>query len=157
MNMTTERLAKWQETPLGPWERHRRDLDGGRVLIVARGLDGRWMWDLWANRNHGQCLDLSDGFDTLAEAKSDADRAAAEAAAMTDEQMAYRNAIEFYREPITLNLVTVGDGKLCALCGNEIGRGTAAERAEGEPWLWCGSCASRNPDSAIANVAPDAF
>lgn len=144
------RASGWRAEPVGPWERHRQDLDGGRVLTVALGMDGRWTWDLWANREYGQCLDMAlEGFGTVDEAKADADRAAAKSAAMTDEQLVKRNGIGAYRELAALRLVTVERGKRCAFCGNEIVPGAAAEQTEGEPWLWCGSCASRNPDAVL--------
>lgn len=149
---------EWRAESLGPWERHRRDLDGGRVLIVATGLDGRWNWDLWASSEHGQCLDMPmEGFGTAEEAKVDADQVAAELARATDEQIGERNGIEMYREPVVLKLVTIEAGHRCADCGHEISSSTAAYPVEGEPWLKCGSCASRNPDVVLAAATVDSI
>lgn len=141
----------WRAESLGPWERHRRDLDGGRVLIVAKGLDGRWNWDLWGSGEHGQCLDMPmEGFGTVQEAKDDADQVAEALSSETDEQVAERTMIEMYREgPVTLKLATIEPGKWCSVCGCEIEPGTAAYPAVGDSWLICGSCAARNPDASL--------
>src|SRR4051812_26407375 len=57
--MSTETLAPgWRAIPLGPWERYRRDLDGDRRVIVARGTYGGWVWDLWGTLEAPVCLDL---------------------------------------------------------------------------------------------------
>ena len=81
--------------PLGPWERYRRDLDDGRRVIVARGLHGNWVWDLWGRLEGPACLDLGEAA-SAREAMDDADRAAAGYAALTDDEMIARNGIDAF-------------------------------------------------------------
>lgn len=148
---TTARASGWTSIPLGSWERYRHDLDGGRYLIVAQGLDGDWTWDMWSPDS--DCLAMSLGsFTTAEEAKDDADRAAAGSASTTDEQMIKTNAIDAFAGPVTLQLVVIRDeDKRCVMCQNEITPGVAAEEIGEAPWLWCGSCASRNPGSVLVD------
>jgi hypothetical protein len=138
----------WHIEYLGPWERYRRTLDTGRVIIVARSMGGRWMWDMWGAEEEGQCLDLASGeFGTPELAMLDAEQAIEGYAAVTDERVAAKNGIDAYRETIVLKLVAVGEGRKCAVCQSEVAPGVAVENEEG--WLLCGSCAARNPDSAV--------
>jgi hypothetical protein len=126
--MSTETLAPgWRAIPLGPWERYRRDLDGGRRVIVARSTYGGWVWDLWGTLEAPACLDLGDAA-TAREAMDHADRAV-----------------------VTLKIVTIGQGNRCVMCRNEIDPGPAAEETSEDRWLWCGSCACRNPGSLMAD------
>ncbi|MBO0803220.1 MAG: hypothetical protein J2P25_09120 [Nocardiopsaceae bacterium] len=145
--------SNWRADHLGPWERYRYVLEGGRVVTVSRGTEGRWTWGMWSAGDEGQCLDMAlDEFDTAADAMADASREIVERAYATDEQLAGKTMIEEYRAPLAFRLVAVGDGKACVHCRSEITLGIAAEEAEGGRWLWCGSCASRNPDSVIAGT-----
>jgi hypothetical protein len=148
----------WHVEHLGPWERYRRTLRGGRVVTVARGMGASWIWDMWGAEEEDQCLDLASGeFDTPELAMLDAEQAIEEYAAVTDERLAAKNGIDAYRETAVLKLVAVGEGRKCSLCQSEIAPGAAAENKEG--WLLCGSCATRNPDSVIAATTdnPAAF
>jgi hypothetical protein len=45
-------------------------------VVVARGLHGDWVWDLWGRLEVPACLDLGEGA-TARGAMDDADRAAA--------------------------------------------------------------------------------
>jgi hypothetical protein len=148
---TATRARGWSPIPLGPWERYRRDLRGGRYLIVAPGLDGHWTWDMWSPGS--ECLAMPiNSFATATDAKEDVDRAAAESAIMTDEQMIERNAIDAFAGSVAFRLVVIDDeDKRCAMCHNEITPGVAAEEIGEAAWLWCGSCASRNPGSVLAD------
>jgi hypothetical protein len=149
--MSTETLAPgWRAIPLGPWERYRRDLDGGRRVIVARGTYGGWVWDLWGTLEAPACLDLGDAA-TAREAMDDADRAVAEYATLTDDELIARNAISAFAGVVTLKVVNVEQGTRCVLCRNEIAPGPAAEETGEERWLWCGSCACRNPGSLMVD------
>jgi hypothetical protein len=150
IEMDTETLAVgWRAIPLGPWERYRHDLDGGRRVIVARGPCGGWAWDLWGRLEVPACLDLGEAA-TAREAMDGADRAAAECAALTDDEVIARNGIDAFAGVVLLKVVNVGAGKQCVMCRNEITAGMAAEEASADAWLWCGSCACRNPGSLIA-------
>lgn len=142
---------KWQAVAFGPWERHRRDTGHGRLATVAPGLDGRWTWDLWAPGTGGACLSMADGsFATAQEAQDNADRAAAEVDGIPDKQLMLRNGIDESRVPVAFRLVVIeGEGKRCVRCGNGIPPGVAAEETGTGAWLWCGSCATRNPDAAL--------
>jgi hypothetical protein len=151
MKMDTETLAPgWRAIPHGPWERYRRDLDGGRRVIVARGTHGGWVWDLRGKLEAPVCLDLGDAA-TAREAMDDADRAAAEYATVTDHELIARNGIDAFTAVVTLKIVNVGQAKRCVMCRNEIAPGPAAEEPGEEGWLWCGSCACRNPGSLMAD------
>jgi hypothetical protein len=151
MKMSTETLAPgWRAIPLGLWERYRRDLDGGRRVIVARGTYGGWVWDLWGKLEAPACLDLGDAA-TAGGAMNDADRAAAECAAIADDELIARNGISAFAEVITLKIVNAEQGKRCVMCRNEVAPGPAAQETGEEGWLWCGSCACRNPDSLMAD------
>jgi len=89
-------------------------------------------------------------FGTAGEAKEDANRAAAEFADVTDEQMIYGEAIDAFVEPVALRLVVVKDeDKQCVKCRYGIAPGVAAEETSEAAWPWCGSCASRNPGSIL--------
>jgi hypothetical protein len=148
--MSTETLAPgWRAIPLGPWERYRRDL-GDRRVIVARGTYGGWVWDLWGTLEAPVCLDLGDAA-TAREAMNDADRAVAEHATATDDELIARNGISAFAGVVTLKVVNVEQGKRCVMCRNEIAPGPAAEETGEERWLWCGSCACRNPGSLMAD------
>lgn len=149
--MGAETLAPgWRAIPLGPWERYRRDLDDGRRVIVARGTYGGWVWDLWGTLEAPVCLDLGDAA-TAGEAMDDADRAVAEYATVTDVELIARNGIDAFAGVVTLRVVNVGEGKQCVMCRNEISHGPAGEETGEEKWLWCGSCACRNPGSLMAD------
>lgn len=148
----TAMTSNWRAEQLGPWERYRYVLEGGRVVTVARGLSGRWTWSMWGAGEQGQCLDMADEFEAAADAVADADRAIIERASMTDEQLTEKVMIDEYREPVAFRLVTVDADKRCIHCGSGIAPGIAAEETGGDQWLWCGSCASRNPDSVIAGA-----
>jgi hypothetical protein len=149
--MDMETLAPgWRAIPLGSWERYRRDLDGGRRVIVARGTYGGWVWDLWGTLEVPACLDLGDAA-TAREAMDDADRAVAEYATVTDDELIARNGISAFAGVVTLKVVNVEQGKRCVMCRNEITPGPAAEETGEEKWLWCGSCACRNPGSLVAD------
>jgi hypothetical protein len=149
--MDAETLAPgWRAIPLGPWERHRRDLDGGRRVIVACGTYGGWVWDLWGTLEAPACLDLGDAA-TAREAMDDADRAAAEYATVTDDELIARNGIDAFAGVVTLKIANVEQGNRCVMCRNEIDAGPAAEETSEEGWLWCGSCACRNPGSLMAD------
>src|SRR5271163_2545299 len=117
MNMSTETLAPgWRAIPLGPCERYRRDLDGGRRVIVARGLYGDWVWELWSMHDLPVCLDLGESA-TAEKAMADADRATAGHAALTDEELIARNGLDSTcTELVTLKVVTVGEGRHCVMC-----------------------------------------
>jgi hypothetical protein len=150
--MGTETLAPgWRAIPLGPWKRYRRDLDGGRRVIVARGLYGDWVWEAWSMLDLPVCLDLGESA-TAEKAMADADRATAGYAALTDEELIARNGLDStYAELVTLKVVTVGEGKHCVMCRNDIAPGLAAEETSEDGWLWCASCACRNPGSVMAD------
>jgi hypothetical protein len=149
--MSAETLASgWQAVPLGPWERYRRDLDSSRRVIVARGTRGGWVWDLWGARDTPACLDLGEAT-TARGAMDDADRAVAEYAALTDDELIARNGIDAFAGVVTLKVVNVEHGNLCVMCRNEIAPGPAAEETGEDAWLWCGSCACRNPGSLMAD------
>jgi hypothetical protein len=149
--MDAETLASgWRAIPLGLWERYRRDLDGGRRVIVARGTYGGWVWDLWGKLEAPVCLDLGDAA-TASEAMDDAGRAVAEYAALADDKLIARNGISAFAGVVTLKVVNVGQHKRCVMCRNEIAPGPAAEETSEEGWLWCGSCACRNPGSLMAD------
>jgi hypothetical protein len=149
--MCAETLAPgWQAIPLGPWERYRRDHHDDRRVIVARGTYGGWVWDLWGALEAPACLDLGDAA-TAGEAMDDADRAAAEYAAATDEELIARNGIDAFAGVVTLKIANSGPDKRCVMCRNEIAPGPAAEETGEERWLWCGSCACRNPGSLMAD------
>ena len=152
MKMGTETLAPgWQATPLGPWERYRRDLDGGRRVIVTRGLYGDWVWEAWSMLDLPVCLDLGES-ESADRAMADADRAAAGYTALTDEELITRNGLDStYSGLATLNVVTVGEGKRCVMCRNDIAPGLAAQETSENGWLWCPSCACRNPGSVTAD------
>jgi hypothetical protein len=148
--MGTETLATgWRAMPLGPWERYRRDLAGGRRVVVARGLHGEWVWDLWGRLEVPVCLDLGEAASAL-EAMGDADRAAAGYAALADDALIARNGIDAFAGVVSLKVVNVGEGKQCVMCRTGIAPGPAAEEASADAWLWCGSCACRNPGSLMA-------
>jgi hypothetical protein len=152
MKMSAETLAPgWRAIPLGPWERYRRDIDGGRRVIVARRLYGDWVWETWSVPDLPVCLDLGESA-TAEKAMADADRAAIGYAVLTDEELIARNGLDStYAEVATLKVVAVGEGKRCVMCGNDIPPGLAAEERSGDGWLWCGSCACRNPGSVMAD------
>jgi hypothetical protein len=151
MEMDAETLAPgWRAIPLGPWERYRRDLDCRRRVIVARGTYGGWVWDLWGKLEAPVCLDLGDAA-TASEAMDDADRAVAEYALLTDDEVIARNGIDAFAGVVTLKIVDVGQSNRCVMCRNEIAPGPAAEEIGEERWLWCGSCACRNPGSLMTD------
>lgn len=144
-----DKASSWQEIPFGPWERYRRDLEGGRRVIVAPALYGGWVWDLWAMLDYPVCLAVSDDFETAHEAMDDADRVAAGYSTLSDDELIAKNGIDAYAGTSTLRIVTVGAGMRCVMCRNDIMPGLAAEEANGSRWLWCGSCASRNPGAVL--------
>lgn len=150
--MGTDTMASgWRAIPLGPWERYRLDLDGGRRVIVAPGVSGGWVWEIWSVLDSPLYLRLGESA-TAREAIDDADRASTEYAALTDEELTTRNGIDAYAEVVTLTVVTIGGGRRCIMCEREIAPGLAAEQA-GDGWLWCPSCACRNPGSVMAVTA----
>lgn len=152
MKMGTETLAPgWRPIPLGPWKRYGRDLEGGRRVVVARGLYGDWVWEAWTMPDLPVCLDLGESA-TAEEAMADADRAAAGYATLTDEELITRNGLDStYAEVVPLKVVTVGEGERCVMCRNDIAPGLAAGETSADRWLWCGSCASRNPGSVMVD------
>jgi hypothetical protein len=152
--MGTETLApEWRATPLDSWERYRRDWDGDRRVIVARGTYGGWVWDLWGTLEAPACPDLGDAA-TASQAMDDADRAVAEYATLTDYELIARNGIDAFAGVVTLKVVNVGQGTRCVMCRNEIDPSPAAEETGEERWLWCGSCACRNPGSSLPTGWP---
>lgn len=155
--MDTEvRASKWETAPLGPWRRYRRDLEGSRRMVVAPGTYGGWVWELWSlGDGIPVCLDMGEG-GTAEEAIAGADRATAESAAFSDEELMHRNGLESaYAEFTALTLVPVEEGKRCRMCMNGIAPGLAAAETGGDGWLWCPSCASRNPGSVMADEAAE--
>jgi hypothetical protein len=96
------------------------------------------------------CLDLGDAA-TAREAMDHADRAVAEYATATDDELITRNGIDAFAGVVTLKIVTIGQGNRCVMCRNEIDPGPAAEETSEDRWLWCGSCACRNPGSLMAD------
>jgi hypothetical protein len=118
-------------------------------VIVARGTCGGWVWDLRGALEAPACLDLGDAA-TAREAMDDAGRAAAGYATVTGDELIARNGISAFAGVVTLKVVNAEPGKRCAMCRNEIAPGPAAEEAGEERWLWCGSCACRNPGSLMA-------
>jgi len=150
--MDADTLAPgWRAIPLGPWKRYRRDLDGGRHVIVTCGLYGDWVWEAWSVLDLPVCPDLGESA-TADEAMADADRATAGHAALTDEELINRNGLDStYAGFVTLNVVTVGEGKHCVMCRNDIAPGLAAQEMSESGWLWCVSCACRNPGSVMAD------
>lgn len=139
----------WRAIPFGPWERYRRDLDGGRRVIVACGLYGDWVWEAWSMLDLPVCLELGE-FATAAEAMADADWATAGHAALADGELIARNGLDAtYAGIVPLKVVTVGEGNRCVMCRNDIAPGVAAEEAGADGWLWCGSCACCNPGSVM--------
>lgn len=149
--MSAETLAPgWRAASLGPWERYRRDLDGGRYVIVTRGTCDGWVWDLWGTLETPTCLDLGEAT-TARGAMDDADRAATECAALTDGELIARNGVDAFAGVVTLKVVSVGQGNRCVMCRNEIASGPAAEETGEVAWLWCASCACRNPGSLMAD------
>jgi hypothetical protein len=118
-------------------------------VIVARGLYGGWVRDLWGRLEVPACLDLGEAA-TAREAMDDADQTATQYAALTDDELIARNGIDAFAGVVLLKVVNVGVGKQCVMCRNEITAGLAAEEASADAWLWCGSCACRNPGSLMA-------
>lgn len=149
MDSEVKASSNWQAIPFGPWDRYRRTVEGGRRVIVAPALYGGWVWDLWAMLDYPVCLAVSDDFPTPQEAMADADCVAARYSILSDDELIARNGIDAYAGTGTLKIVTVGTGKRCVMCRNEITPGLAAEEAAGGQWLWCGSCASRNPGAVL--------
>jgi hypothetical protein len=151
MGTGAKECVNWQAIPFGPWERYRRDLEGGRRVIVAFAPYGGWVWDLWAMLDCPVCLAVSDDFATAKEAMDHADTVTAGYADLSDDELIARNGIDAYAGIDTLKIVTVGAGKRCVMCQNDIVPGLAAEDADGSAWLWCGSCASRNPGAVLCS------
>jgi hypothetical protein len=149
MDAEVKASSDWQAIPFGPWDRYRRTVEGGRRVIVAPALYGGWVWDLWAMLDCPVCLAVSDDFATAQEAMDDADRATAGYSSLSDDELMARNGIDAYAETDTLRIVTVGAGMRCVMCRNDILPGLAAEEVNGSRWLWCGSCASRNPGAVL--------
>lgn len=141
--------SNWQVIPFGPWDRYRRTVEGGRRVIVAPALYGGWVWDLWAMLDYPVCLAVGDDFPTAQEAMADADCVMAGYSNLCDDELIARNGIDAYAGTDTLRIVTVGEGMRCVTCRNDITTGLAAEEANGSRWLWCGSCASRNPGAVL--------
>jgi hypothetical protein len=79
----------------------------------------------------------------------DADRMTAGYSSLSDDELIARNGIDAYAGTDTLRIVTVGAGMRCVMCRNDIMPGLAAEEVNGSRWLWCGSCASRNPGAVL--------
>jgi hypothetical protein len=154
------KASGWQETPLGPWKRYRRDVAGGRRVIVALAPYGGWVWDLWSMLDCPVCLAVGGDFPGAQEAMDDAGRVVARHAALTDEELIARNGVDAYVGVAAVKIVTLSEGKGCVLCGNEIVSGSSAAAEDGDGRLWCRSCASRNPgavlDAASAEEAPSA-
>lgn len=144
----------WRTEQCGHWIRYRRTLSDSRWLIVARGLSGDWTWDLWAiSGDEPLWLDMpDDSFADPQAAMGDADRVAAEVAAVPDVTLANKLGVEPFRGPVSLTPATVDDkGAMCIACTNEIPAGAlAAAEIDNDPWLWCASCATRNPGAYIA-------
>jgi hypothetical protein len=69
---------------------------------------------------------------------------------MADDELITRNGIDAFAA-VTLKILNVGQGNWCVMCRNEIAPGLAAEEPGEERWLWCGSCACRNPGSLMAD------
>jgi hypothetical protein len=139
----------WREVQLGPWKRYCRDAAGGRQVIVALAPYGGWVWDLWSMLGYPVCLAVSDDFATSEEAMDDADRAVARCAALPDDELVAQNGVDAYVGTDTLKVVSLGTAKGCVLCRNEIAPGAAAAAEDGDGWLWCGSCTSRNPGAVL--------
>jgi hypothetical protein len=156
MDVEAKASTTWQVTPFGPWERYRRDLKAGRRVIVAPALYGGWVWDLWAMLDCPACLAVGDDFGTAQEAMDQADQATAGYADFSDDELIARNGIDAYAGIDALKIVTVSAGKRCVMCRNNIMPGLAAEDADGSGWLWCGSCASRNPGAVVCGGTPTA-
>jgi hypothetical protein len=81
----------------------------------------------------------------------EAERTAATYAALTDDELIARNGIDAFAGVVSLKVVNVGTGKQCVMCRNEIAPGPAAEETSEDAWLWCISCACRNPGSLLAD------
>jgi hypothetical protein len=139
----------WHTEQCGPWTRYRRILPGSRRLIVAPGLYGGWTWDLWGIAGDEPLwLEMpDDSFAGPQAARENADHAAAEVAAIPDVTLANKLGVEPFRGPVSLQPATVGDkGAMCTACTNEIpAEALAAVEIGNDPWLWCASCATRNP------------
>lgn len=148
------KTSGWKSIPLGPWDRFRRELDGSRKVIVARGMYDGWTWDLWSPGDEPACLAMPMGeFETADEAKADADRVAAEVAATTDDDLARKLAVDAFAAPLTLKVVSVtGDDWQCVMCRRVLTEETAAEETAGAAWRWCPSCATRNPGSTLVTA-----
>jgi hypothetical protein len=151
MDAEVRASSNWQAIPFGPWDRYRRAVEGGRRAIVAPAPYGGWVWDLWATLDYPVCLSVSDDFATAEEAMEDADRVTAGYANLSDDELIARNGIDAYAGTDTLRIVTVGAGMRCVMCRNDIMPGLAAEEVNGSRWLWCGSCASRNPGALLVS------
>jgi len=140
----------WREVQLGPWKHYRREAAGGRRVIVALAPYGGWVWDLWSMLDYPVCLAVGDDFPTAQQAIDDADEVARWYAALTDADLIAGNGVDAYVQAEALKIVTVSEGKGCALCRKDIAPETVAAE-DGNGWLLCGSCASRNP-----GAVPDA-
>jgi hypothetical protein len=88
-----------------------------------------------------------DSFADPQAARENADRAAADVAAVPDVILASRLGVEPFRGPVSLKPATVGDkGAMCIACTSEIpAEALAAAEIGNDPWWWCASCATRNP------------
>jgi hypothetical protein len=156
--MSTEAKAlDWKAIPFGPWERHSRDLDGGRRVIVANGPLGGWVWDMWSMLDFPDFL-VSSGsdFPAVREAMADAERAAATFAAIADDELraSIWGGADVYVGVDALKIVTLEKVTGCVMCRNDVAPGLAAE-GDGGRALWCGSCASRNPGAVLDSETED--
>lgn len=142
------KVSDWQTSPLGPWGRYRRNAACGRQVIVAPAPYGGWVWDLWSILGFPVCLAVGDDFPTAQGAMDDADQVMAGYAALTDDELIARNGVDAYVHAESLKIVAVSEEKGCVLCRYDITPGTAAAE-DGNGWLLCGSCASRNPGAVL--------
>jgi hypothetical protein len=138
----------WQASRLGPWERYHRDAGSARRVIVCLAPYGGWVWDLWSMLDYPVCLAVGDDSPTAQGAMDDADRVMAGYSALTDDELIAQNGVDAYVHAESLKVVTVSEEKGCVLCRNDIASGTAAAE-DGNGWLLCGSCASRNPGAVL--------
>lgn len=114
---------------------------------------GGWVWDLWSMLDCPVCLAAGDGFPAAQGAMDDADRVMAGYAALTDDELTARSGVDAYVHAESLKIVIVSEVKGCVLCRNDIAPGTAAAE-DGNGWLLCGSCASRNPGAVLGAGSP---
>jgi predicted RNase H-like HicB family nuclease len=90
--------------------------DAWRV-IVARGRHADWVWEAWSVPDLPVCLDLGEAV-TVEEAMADADRVTAGYVAVEDAELIARNGLGWdYGGVVLLEVVMVGEGKRCVLCG----------------------------------------